>query len=124
MSKYVGCIINELEESEVIDDDFDMFVLSVKIDDSGEIYGTESIEPIAKIGVDIEHEECLFQILPGKEALKVSEAYSEIETIDSGFSLVSAFSKTFNDSSVRIDNPVIGFGENIDDKRFFIVCMA
>ena len=124
MSKYVSCIINELEESEVIDDDFDLFVLLVKIDDSGEISGTESIEPISKIGVDIEHEECLFQVSPGKEALKVSEAYAEIETIDSGFSLVSALSQTFNDSSVRIDNPVIGFGENIDDKRFFIVCMA
>lgn len=124
MSKYVGSIFNELEESAVINDDFDLFVLSVKVDDSGETYETESIRPIAKIGVDIEHKECRFQTLPGKEALKIPEAYSEIETIDSGLSLVSVLSQTFNDSSVRIDNSVIGFGENIDDKRFFIVCMA
>ncbi|BBM02962.1 hypothetical protein [Microbulbifer sp. GL-2] len=124
MSKYVGCIINELEESEVIDNDFGLFVISVKIDDSGEIYETESIEPINKIGVDIEHEECLFHVSSGKEALKVSEAYTEIAMIDSGFSLVSALEKTLDDSWVRIDNPVIGFGENIDDKRFFIVCQA
>lgn len=124
MSKYIGCIINELEESDIIEDDFRLFVLLVKVSDSGEIHGTESIEPIVKIGVDIEHQECLFQVLSGQEALTVSDAYAEIETIDSGFSLVSSISQTFNGSTVRIDNPVIGFGENIQDKRFFIVCMA
>lgn len=107
-----------------MDDDFGLFVILLNIDDSGEITSTESIEPIGKIGVDIENEECLFHITPGEEALKISEAYAEITTIDSGFSLVSAIEQDFDDSWVRIDNPVIGFGENIDEKRFFIACKA
>ena len=124
MSKYVGCIINELEESEVVGDDFGLFVIFLNIDGSGEITSTESIEPISKIGFDIETEECLFHVSPGFEAIKITEAYAEIATIDSGFSLVSAVEQKFDDSWVRIDNPVIGFGENIDEKRFFIVCKA
>ena len=124
LSKYVGCIINELEESEIVDDDFGLFVIFLNIDESGEIDSTKSIEPIGKIGFDIDSEECLLHILPDEEALKISEAYAEIATIDSRFSLVSALEKKFEDSWVRIDNPVIGFGENIDEKRFFIVCKA
>ncbi len=124
MSKYVGCIINELEESEVVDDDFSLFVILLNVDDSGEITSTKSIESIGKIGVDIESEECLFHVTPSEEAVKISEAYAEIATIDSGFSLVSAIEQEFEDSWVRIDNPVIGFGENTDEKRFFIVCKA
>lgn len=124
MSKYIGCIINELEESEVVGDDFGLFVILLNIDDSGEIIATDSIEPIGKIGVDIENKECLFYIMPGEDALKISEAYAELATIDSTFSLVSATEQEFDDSWLRIDNPVIGFGENIDEKRFFIACKA
>ena len=124
MSKYVGCIINELEESEVIDNDFGLYVISLNIDDSGEITSTESIESVGKIDADIESEECLFYVTPDKKALTISEAYAEIETIDSRFSLVSSIEQEFDDSWVRIDNPVIGFGENTDEKRFFIVCRA
>lgn len=124
MSKYVGCIINELDESEVIGNDFELFVISLAIDDSGEIISTESIEPITKIGFDIESEECLFYVQPGKDAIRISEAYAEIETMDSSFLLVSASEQEIDDAWVRIDNPIIGFGENIDEKRFFIVCEA
>lgn len=124
LSKYVGCIINELDESERIGDDFELFVISLRIDDSGAITSTESIDPIGKIGFDIENEECLFYVKPGEETVKISEAYAEIETIDPGFSLATALEQEFDDSWVRIDNPVIGFGENVDDKRFFIVCRA
>jgi hypothetical protein len=124
LSKYVGCIINELEESEVVDNDFGLFVVSLNIDDSGEITSTESIEPVGKIDADIDSEECLFHITSSENALTISEAYAEIETIDSRFSLVSAIEKKFDGSWVRIDNPIIGFGENIDEKRFFIVCKA
>ncbi|WP_445363530.1 hypothetical protein ACJJIQ_01935 [Microbulbifer sp. ANSA003] len=125
MSKHVSCIINELEESEIADDDFSLFMILLKIDDSGEVTSTESIEPIGKIGVDIDNEECLFHIATYGKPLKISEAYAEIETIDSRFSLVSVIEKEFDDSSwVRMDNPVIGFGENVNEKRFFIVCRA
>ena len=124
MSKCVGCIINELEESEVVDNDFGLFVVSLNIDDSGEITSTESIEPVGKIDADTDSEECLFHITSSEKALTVSEAYAKIETIDSRFSLASAIEKEFDDSWVRIDNPIIGFGENIDEKRFFIVCKA
>lgn len=122
LNKYVGCIINELEESEVVADDFGVFVISLNIDDSGEITSTESIEPVGKIGADIESEECIFYIAPSEEALKISEVYAEIATIDSRFSLVSAIEQEFDDSWVRIDNPIIGFGENMDEKKFFVVC--
>ncbi|WP_226669123.1 hypothetical protein [Microbulbifer aggregans] len=124
MSKYVSCILNELDESELVGDDFELFVILLNMDDSGEITSAESIEPIGKVGFDIENEECLFYMTPGKKAAKVSDVYSEIESIDSSFTLVSALEKKLHGSWIRIDNPVIGFGENIEEKRFFIACRA
>lgn len=124
MSKYVSCIINELEESESIGDDFELFVIALNFDDSGQICSTESIEPIFEIGIDIENEECLFYTKLGEKALEIQEAYAELETIESSFSLVHASEHEVSGSVVRIDNPVIGFGENIDEKRFVIVCRA
>jgi len=104
-----------IEGSEIVDDDFGLYVILLNIDDSGEITSTESIEPVGKIGVDIESEECLFYISPSEKAIKISEAYEKIATIDSGFALVSATEQELDDSWVRIDNPVIGFGENKDE---------
>lgn len=124
MSKSVGDFVNEIEESDVIEYDFKLFVLSVKISDSGEITSTESIEPIERIEFDIENEECLLQISENNRALNLSEAFSEIAVIDSRFSLVAAHERSIEDSWVRIDNPIIGFGENIGQKQFFVVCEA
>jgi hypothetical protein len=124
LSRYVGCIINELEASEIVDNDFGLFAIFLKVDESGEIESTESIVPIGKVGFDIESEECLLHASPGGEAITISDAYAELTTIDSGFSLVSALEQKFDDSWVRIDYPVIGFGENIDEKRFYIACKA
>ena len=111
MSKHIGCIVNELEKSELVGDDFGLFVIVLSMDDTGEVIATESIEPIGKIGVNIENEECLFHISSSEEPLKVSEAYAELATIDAGFSLVSSVEQEIDDSWVRIDNPVIGFGK-------------
>lgn len=124
MSKLVGHLINEIEESDLIGDDFKMFVLTVKISESGEITSNESIEPIERIGFDIENEECLLEISENDTAIEVSEAFSEIAAIDSRFTLVAAHERSFDDSWVRIDKSIIGFGENIGKKQFFVVCTA
>jgi len=124
LSRYVGCIINELEESEIVDNDFGLFAIFLKVDESGEIESTESIVPVGKVGFDIESEECLLHVSPGGKPIIIADAYGELVSIDSRFSLVSALEQKFDDSWVRIDYPVIGFGENIDEKRFYIACKA
>lgn len=124
MSRYVGCIINELEESEIVDNDFGLFAIFLKVDESGEIESTESIVPVGKVGFDIESEECLLHVSLGGKPIIIADAYGELVSIDSRFSLVSALEQKFDDSWVRIDYPVIGFGENIDEKRFYIACKA
>jgi len=124
LSRYVGCIINELEESEIVDNDFGLFAIFLKVDESGEIESTESIVPVGKVGFDIESEECLLHVSLGGKPIIIADAYGELVSIDSRFSLVSALEQKFDDSWVRIDYPVIGFGENIDEKRFYIACKA
>lgn len=121
MSKLVGHLISEIEDSDVIDDDFKIFVISVEISDSCEITSTESIEPIERIGFDIEHEECLLHISETNMAIEICDAFSEISAIDSRFAVVAAIEQSFDDSWVRIDKPIIGFGENIEKKRFLVV---
>lgn len=124
MSKLVGNIINEIEESEVIEDDFGIFVISIVFDDAGEISSTKLVQPIERIEFDPGSEECLLQAEAHGPALKISEAYSEIAVIDPRFSLVASYEQTIEDNWVRIDRPIIGFGENIEEKQLFVVCEA
>ncbi len=124
MSKLVIDVVSEFQSLDVIEDDFELFVLSVKINESGEITSTESIEPVNRIEADIENQECLLHVTSNGEALRMVEAIQAISKVNADYSLCSAQEETLEDSWVRIDNPIIGFGENIDLKRFFVVCQA
>lgn len=54
MSKLVGNIINEIEESDFVNDGFGIHVISVVFDDAGRTFSTESIHSIDRIEFDLE----------------------------------------------------------------------
>lgn len=124
MSKLARDVVNEFHSLDVIEDDFELFVLSVKINDYGEIISTESIEPVSRVESDNENQECLLHISPSGEPLKICEAVGRIGVLNPDYALCAAQEETIDNSWVRIDNPIIGFGENLDLKRFFVVCQA
>ena len=140
MSKYVVDLVDEFHSLVEVEDDFELFMMSIKIDDSGEVTSTESIEPVSHIEIDHEHEECLLHISPNGKAISIRKVIKEISSINSDYFLCSAEENTIDglndskiegsndnevdDSNVRVDNSIIGFGENIEQRRFFVVCQA
>ena len=122
LSKLVSDLVEELQTLDEVDDEFKCFVLSIKIDDEGEITSTESTEPLVSLKADNENQECLFYFEATGKALTVAKVKQELSAIDTDYFICSAEEKTIDDSFVRIDSPIIGFGENIDLKKFFLVC--
>ena len=122
MSKLISDLINEFQTIDEIQDDFELFIMSIKIDESGEYDSSESILPVNRIEIDSENEECLFYFgTHDSDAITVATTADKIKTITPNFLLCSAEEKTVEDKTLRLDNPIIGFGENVEQKRFFLV---
>lgn len=130
MSKLVSDLVEEFHSIDEIEDDFEFFIMSIVIDDDGEIESTPTLTPVSHIEVDETHQECLFHSDAEKKTITISDAIKEVSSLDSEFQLVStenniiAASSTVDDSTTRTDNPIIGFGENIEKRQFFLVCQT
>ena len=120
MSKLIKDLENELDSLDEIEDNFELFIMSIKIDEFDEYSSAETIQAVSHIEVDESTQECLFH-LGSSDAMNILNTIDKISSIDSDYALCSAEEKTIDDALVRVDNPIIGFGENIEQKRFFIV---
>ena len=120
MSKLIIDLVNEFQSLDEITDDFELFIMSIKIDEFGEYDSAETILPVSHIEVDSNKEECLFHF-GSSDAMDIVTTLEKIKSIDTNYLLCSAEEKTFDGATVRVDNPIIGFGENIEQKRFFLV---
>lgn len=123
MSKFVSDLASDLQSIDEIADDFKLLLMSIKFDDSDEVT-TKSTQSVSRIEVDSENQECLFFVTSNDEALSIANTKKEISTINSDYYLCAATKDIDDDSKIRLDNPIIGFGENIELKQFFIVCEA
>ena len=129
MSKLVIDLVDEFKSLDEVEDDFELFIMSIKIDDNGEIESTASVEPVSKIVIDDDNQECLFHSvasdnLQTDKAMNIATTIDQISSINPEYALGFADEKPIDDSGVSIDNPIIGFGENIEQRKFFIVCQS
>ena len=124
LSKLVHDFINELNSLDEVNIDFELFVMNLNIDNSGEVLSCESVLPVLNINIDLSSNECLFQIKDTGTPLSVENGIKALASINFDYSLCSSFEENVDNSIIRIDNPIIGFGENIEEKRFFVVCQA
>jgi len=124
LSKLVIDLVDEFKSLDEVEEDFDLFIMSIKIDDEGEIESTASIEPVSKIVIDDENHECLFHSITTDKAMNMANVIDELVSVNTEYALGFAEENTIDDSYERIDNPIIGFGENIEQRKFFIVCQA
>ena len=124
MSKLISDLIHEFHSLDEIEDDFEFFIMNIVIDENGDVESSDAIEAITKIEIDETNQECLFYSDPEGNAKFIGEAIKEISSVSSEYQLCSAVENTIEDSFIRIDNPIIGFGENIEQRRFFVVCQA
>ena len=124
MSKLVIDLIDEFHSLDEVEDDFEVFIMSIKIDDNGEIESTASVEPVSKIVIDDENHECLFHSVATDQAMSIASAIEQISSVNPEFALGFAEEKRIDDSGLRADKPIIGFGENTEQRKFFIVCQS
>ncbi len=125
MSKYARDLLQEFESQNDIEDDFQLHVLKVNIDESGDVEQSGNAQPVTKIEIDLEGKECLLHFAEStSEYVTVSDAKSVFVNAVLDFEVCAAQEKEMDEAFIRLDTPLIGFGENIELKAFFAVCQA
>ena len=139
MSKHVRDLLLEFETQSEVEEHFRLHVLKVTLNENGEAEEFGNALPVTKIEIDSESEECLlhyaeqsseFVTIAEAKALLSNEvmvddmAGSSLVNTMLGYEVFAAEEKELDDSQVRLDSPLIGFGENAELKCFFVVCQA
>lgn len=125
MSKYARDILQEFESQIDIKDDFQLLVLKVNADESGEVEQSGNAQPVFKIEIDSESKECLLHFDEStSKYVTVSDAKAALISAALDYEVCAAQEKEIDDAYIRLDIPLIGFGENVELKCFFAVCEA
>lgn len=125
MSKSVRELLQEIQSQELLDDDFRLHVLKVVVDDNGDIEQAGNALAVTKIEIDVESKECLLHFdetaTNGVSLLEAKAALVD-EILD--YEVCAAQEKETDEAFLRLDTPLIGFGENVELKCFFVICQA
>jgi hypothetical protein len=135
MSKHVRDLLFEFEVQSEVEEHFRLHVLKVTLNENGEAEEFGNALPVTKIEIDSESKECLLHFdehspdcvtIKEAKALLINEEVVNDCLVDNvlGYKVFAAEEKELDDSHVRLDTPLIGFGENAELKCFFVVCQA
>lgn len=123
MNKSAKELLEEFTSQDVITDDFQLHVLKVKIDGNGEIEEAGNALTVTKIEFDHQDKECLLHYEEGStDFVTVADAKAKITDDVLTYEVCAAQIEERDDAFVRLDTPLIGFGENVDIKCFFAIC--
>ncbi len=125
MSKYVRDILLEFQSQDEIEDHFQLHALKVNIDESGDVEPSGNALPITKIEIDADNKECLLyfeEVTSIHVTVAEAKAVFVSEILD--YEVCAAEEKELDDAHVRLDTPLIGFGENVELKCFFVICQS
>lgn len=123
MSKYVEELLIEFNLQEAITDDFSLYILTVKVDEAGEVESFGSAQPVTHIEIDHDSKACLLHFAEDAPfAAGVGDARSVLAQCEPGYEVCAAQVQELDDKTIRTDSPLVGFGENIDEQCFFAVC--
>ncbi len=123
MSKSAQELLEEFSSQELITDDFELHILKVKIDDNGEIEHAGNALTVTNIEFDHQSKECLLHYEEGATNY-VTVAEAKVKIVDSvlSYEVCASQIQERDDAFVRLDTPLIGFGENVDMQCFFAIC--
>jgi len=130
MSKHVRDLLFEFEVQSEVEEHFRLHVLKVTLNENGEAVEYGNALPVTKIEIDSEDKECLLHFDEhSTDFVTITEAKamfveSLIDDEVQGYEVFASEEKELEDSHVRLDTPLIGFGENAELKCFFVVCQA
>jgi len=125
LSKYVRDLLDEFNTEQNIQDDFNLHVLKVTIDDRGEIEQVGNALPVFNIEIDAENKEVLLHYLASTtQSVSVAAAKELLTDELLDYEICAAQEKDTTEALIRLDTPLLGFGENPEQKCFFNVCLA
>ena len=130
MSKHVRDLLFEFEVQSEVEEHFRLHVLKVTLNENDEAVEYGNALPVTKIEIDSEDKECLLHFDEhSTDFVTITEAKamfveSLIDDEVQGYEVFASEEKELEDSHVRLDTPLIGFGENAELKCFFVVCQA
>ena len=116
MSKHVRDLLFEFEVQGEVEEHFRLHVLKVTLNENGEAEEFGNALPVTKIEIDLEDKECLLHFdeqssdgvtITEAKAILLNENLSEDVQ---GYAVFAAEEKELDDSHVRLDTPLIGFG--------------
>ena len=126
MSKHVRDLLFEFEVQSEVEEHFRLHVLKVTLNENGEAEEYGNALPVTKIEIDSEDKECLLHFDEhSTDCVTITEAKALlIDEEVQGYGVFASEEKELDDSHVRLDTPLIGFGENAELNCFFVVCQA
>jgi hypothetical protein len=125
MSKHVRDLLFEFEVQSEIEEHFRLHVLKVTLNENGEAEEFGNALPVTKIEIDSEDRECLLHFDEhSTDFVTITEAKALLIDAVLGYEVFASEEKELDDSHVRLDTPLIGFGENAELNCFFVVCQA
>ena len=130
MSKHVRDLLFEFEVQTEAEEHFRLHVLKVTLNENGEAEEFGNALPVTKIEIDLEDKECLLHFdEQSSDGVTITEAKAiflneNLSEDVQGYAVFASEEKELDDSHVRLDTPLIGFGENAELKCFFVVCQA
>ena len=125
MSKHVRDLLFEFEVQAEVEEYFRLHVLKVTLNENGDAEEYGNALPVTKIEIDSEDKECLLHFdEQSTDCVTISEAKAMLTDEVLGYEVFASEEKELDDSHVRLDTPLIGFGENAELNCFFVVCQA
>lgn len=130
MSKYVRDLLQEFETQSAVEDHFHLHVLKVTVSENDEVEQVGNALPVTKIEIDAEDSECLLhfdELSSERVTIREAKALFSTETAVNdvlNYEVCASEEKERDDAFVRLDTPLIGFGENPEINCFFVVCQA
>ena len=125
MSKHVRDLLFEFEVQSEVEEHFRLHVLKVTLNENGEAEEYGNALPVTKIEIDSENEECLLHYEEStSNYVTITDAKALLIDGVQGYDVFAAEEKERDDAHVRLDTPLIGFGENAEQNCFFVVCQA
>ncbi len=130
MSKTVSELAQELAEQSQIENHFNVHVLKVVINESGDVEESGQALPVTHVVFDSEEQECYLYFAEDNalalddKVLSVADLKAELNNEYQGYLLFAAQEKETEDAVLQLTTPLIGFGENEAQKSFFVICQA
>ncbi len=125
MSKTVADLLHEFSFEHAVEDDFCLHVLKVTVGASEVVEQLGGALPIVKVEIDHQDRTCLLHFEESdNDAITITLVRDVLVPEVLGYEVFAAQEKVVDEACLRYETPLIGFGENIELRCFFAICLV